>query len=127
MRRPYSRTVFCGADSQAVRLPGLPESAPSRVQAGRANGGVPAAGFSCPSRIGATTGGRLTGDRLTGATTGGRLTGGRLTGDRLTGDRLTGDRLQSSTGQSSFVCAPHGSRAKMRLTIGSKYSRGRVS
>ena len=33
----------------------------------------------------------------------------------------------SSTGQSSFVCAPHGVREKMRLTIGSKYSMGRVS
>ena len=33
---------------------------------------------------------------------------------------------QSSTGQSSFVCAPQGSRAKMRLTIGSKCSMGRV-
>ena len=35
--------------------------------------------------------------------------------------------VHSSTGQLSFVCAPHGSRAKMRLTIGSKCSMGRVS
>lgn len=35
--------------------------------------------------------------------------------------------VHPSTGQSSRVCAPHGGRAKMRSTIGRKYSMGRVS